>query len=291
MPCATSVVDTEARALSCSDRAKSAITKICDHKSHEDRFSVVTAMRRWCCTAGDRLNERVCRPRKGAASSQSLGVSITICRLGKLLIVIGVSVRLRSFFAQRISTQRYQGMSGNPQRFFVITGGPGAGKSTLIAALAARGFARTIEAGRAIIQEEVASDGGALLWSDPGAFADRMFEWELRSYRCAEESDGIVFFDRGIPDVVGYLRLMNLPVPQQMVVAAHIRRYNASVFIAPPWPAIFAQDAERKQTLAEAVRTYQVMVETYARYGYQLIELPLVSVDERVAFVISRTRS
>src|SRR5262245_8516504 len=134
-------------------------------------------------------------------------------------------------------------MTENPQRFFVITGGPGAGKSTLIDALAARGFARTIEAGRAIIQEEVAKGGSALPWSDPHRFAERMFEWELHSYSCALETEGVVFFDRGIPDVAGYLRLMNLPVPSLIDAAAKSHRYNTKVFIAPPWPAIFRQDA------------------------------------------------
>jgi predicted ATPase len=171
-------------------------------------------------------------------------------------------------------------------RFVVITGGPGSGKSTLIDALGARGFARTIEAGRAIIQEQVKSGGHALPWSDPRAFAELMFEWELRSYRDAAEKNGVVFFDRGIADVVGYLRLMALPVPAHMDAAVRSHRYHRRVFVAPPWPEIFAQDAERKQTLEEAERTYQVMVETYAAYGYVLVELPRVSVDKRIAFVI-----
>jgi predicted ATPase len=134
-------------------------------------------------------------------------------------------------------------------RFVVITGGPGSGKSTLIDALGARGFARTIEAGRAIIQEQVKSGGHALPWSDPRAFAELMFEWELRSYRDAAEKNGVVFFDRGIADVVGYLRLMALPVPAHMDAAVRSHRYHRRVFVAPPWPEIFAQDAERKQTL------------------------------------------
>jgi predicted ATPase len=175
------------------------------------------------------------------------------------------------------------------QRFFVITGGPGSGKSTLIDALEREGFARTVEAGRAIIKEQVADGGSALPWSDPRAFAERMFEWELRSYARAIENHGVVFFDRGIPDVVGYLRLMNLPVPPPIDAVARTHRYNTQVFIAPPWPAIFAHDAERKQSPEEAARTYQAMVETYADYGYELIELPRTSVAERVAFVRART--
>ncbi len=98
-----------------------------------------------------------------------------------------------------------------PDRFHIITGGPGSGKSTLIDALAKRGYARTLEAGRAIIQDQQAIGGRALPWIDPAFFAELMLSWELRSYRMAESETGPVFFDRGIPDVVGYFQLMNEP--------------------------------------------------------------------------------
>ena len=74
-----------------------------------------------------------------------------------------------------------------------------------------------------------------------------MFAWEMRSYREAVGAPGPVIFDRGIPDVIGYLRLSGLPVPPSFLKAAERRRYASRVFIAPPWPCIFTQDAERKQ--------------------------------------------
>lgn len=46
--------------------------------------------------------------------------------------------------------------------FFVVTGGPGAGKTSLITELARRGFHTIPESGRAIIREEVARGGDAL---------------------------------------------------------------------------------------------------------------------------------
>jgi predicted ATPase len=69
------------------------------------------------------------------------------------------------------------------------------------------------------------------------------------------------------------------------VQAAVERRYNRRVFLAPPWPEIFTQDAERKQTLAEAEATCQVMREVYTGLGYELVELPLAPISERAAFV------
>jgi len=143
------------------------------------------------------------------------------------------------------------------------------------------------EAGRAIIQDQVIIGGTALPWSDRQAFADLMLSWEMRSYREAATKAGPVFFDRAIPDVVGYLRLCGLPVPKATLRSAEILRYAKRVFIAPHWPAIFTQDAERKQSPAEAEATYGAMVDVYSELGYDLIQLPFASVADRISFIRS----
>lgn len=172
-------------------------------------------------------------------------------------------------------------------RLFVITGGPGSGKSTLIKALEGHGISTMPEAGRAIIQDQVAIGGEALPWADRQAFAELMLSWEMRSYRAALRLSGPVIFDRGVPDVLGYLRLSKLPVPSHVEQAAKLFRYHHRVFIAPPWLEIFARDAERKQSFEEAQATYEVMNATYSALGYKIIPIPFDSVEERVKFVLT----
>ncbi|HVI98126.1 MAG TPA: AAA family ATPase [Sphingomonas sp.] len=167
----------------------------------------------------------------------------------------------------------------------VVTGGPGSGKSTLIDALAAAGIATSPEVGRAIIKEEMASGGTALPWIDHLAFADRMLAREVAAHEAALAGGGTVVLDRGVPDVVGFLRISGLGVPPAIDAAARRCRYNPRVFIAPWWEDIFTTDAERKQTPQEARDTFAVMVETYRDYGYRLVELPRATVAARVAFV------
>lgn len=167
----------------------------------------------------------------------------------------------------------------------VITGDPGSGKTTLIDALAGQGIPHMPEAGRSIIQDQVNIGGDALPWGDRQAFAELMLAWELRSYREALNASGPIIFDRGIPDVIGNLRLSGLPVPAAARRAAEQRRYAQKVFIAPPWPAIFQQDAERKQTFAEAEATYHMMIDVYSSLGYELVSLPLAPVPDRATFV------
>jgi predicted ATPase len=172
-------------------------------------------------------------------------------------------------------------------RFFVLTGGPGSGKTTLIEALEVKGYASASEAGRTVIREQIAGGGNALPWADRKLFAEHMLAFDLRNYAKAREWNGPVFFDRGVPDVVGYLELCGLPVPAAAQDAALMHRYARHVFVLPPWLEIFGQDAERKQSFDEAQRTYCAMVAVYSRLGYELINVPQAPVDERVDFVLA----
>ncbi|AGB83253.1 putative ATPase [Serratia sp. FGI94] len=172
----------------------------------------------------------------------------------------------------------------------ILTGGPGSGKSTLIDALSQRGYACSTEAGRAIIQEQVATGGNALPWEDRQAFAERMLSREICAWQRAGSAETAYFFDRGIPDVAGYLTLCQLPVPAHLERAIAHFRYAERVFIAPPWREIYAQDTERRQSFAEAEMTYWIMRATYQQYGYRLLELPRAPLEERVSFMLATLR-
>ena len=39
--------------------------------------------------------------------------------------------------------------------------------------------------------------------------------------------------------------------------------------MAPPWRAIYVTDKERKQSFAEAIKTYDLMVRVYEELGYE----------------------
>lgn len=168
-------------------------------------------------------------------------------------------------------------------QLFVVTGGPGAGKTSLITELARRGFHTVPESGRAIIRDEVQSGGDALPWADRLAFAQKMLERDLDAYSAAQALTGPVIFDRGLPDTLGYLTLCGLTVPPHVVATAKATRYNRRVFLAPFWDAIFQQDAERKQSRAEAEATCRVMRETYTALGYKITELPRIAIKPRAA--------
>lgn len=169
--------------------------------------------------------------------------------------------------------------------YYIISGGPGAGKTTLIAALASAGFATASESGRAILTHQQAIDGPAQHTRDAALYAEIMLQRDMESHGALRGAAGPAFFDRGVPELVGYLEMMGHSVPPHFKRAAARYRYNDTVFLAPPWPEIYAHDELRKQSPDEAQRSYDVAAAIYPRFGYRTLELPRASVGERVAFV------
>lgn len=170
----------------------------------------------------------------------------------------------------------------------ILSGGPGAGKSTLIEYLQRLGYICFPESGRAIIQQQLRTGGDALPWKDREAYARLMFRQALADHEAAVKKQGHIFFDRGIPDVIGYLELCNLPVPPEMEAAAWHCRYHPIVSMLPPWPEIYKKDAERKQSFEEAVQTYEVMLQVYARYGYKTLAIPCAGIKDRAAYLMDQ---
>ncbi|MBR8744347.1 AAA family ATPase [Nocardiopsis sp. MG754419] len=168
----------------------------------------------------------------------------------------------------------------------VVTGGPGSGKTTLIDHLAGLGHGRTVEAGRAIIRDRRAIGAPVPDRRDPDLFAELMLSWDMRSHREASGRRGLVFCDRGVPDMVGYFLDQGREVPAHVREAARLFRYHHRVFLAPPWPEIYAGDTERHQSPEEAERTFEAMRRAYPSCGYATVLLPRASVAERARFVL-----
>lgn len=163
----------------------------------------------------------------------------------------------------------------------VLTGGPGVGKSTLLAALALRGVGVFPEAARAILQLPT---GMTMRVEQPQDFALAMLEADICAWEGA--SAGVSIYDRGFPDIVGFLELEGLPVPNQLDRACREQLYNGPIFRASPWHEIYATDAERTQDWNQAVASDEAVTSAWKRYGYRLIDLPQISVIQRANFVM-----
>jgi predicted ATPase len=177
----------------------------------------------------------------------------------------------------------------NDPNLYVVTGGPGAGKTTVLDELQRRGFPCVPEVARQIIHEQVQTAGTALPWSDTARYAKLMLERSILSFREQSPASQITFCDRGIPDTLCYLRLIG-DDDTDAVAASMACRYAHKVFLAPPWRAIYTTDTDRKQSFEQAVRTCDLMAKVYEECGYEIVQLPLVSPAERADFILGHVQ-
>jgi len=169
-------------------------------------------------------------------------------------------------------------------RFVIISGCSGGGKSTLVTELARRGYSIVEEPGRRIVREELEATGASLPWVDEIAFGLRAIEMALKDFASASAFNGWVFFDRSVVDAATALDC--LTGKDYLNRISRLNRYNRRVFMAPPWPEIFAADKERRHDMKYAVAEYERLIQSYPALGYDIILLPKVSVRERADFVL-----
>lgn len=171
----------------------------------------------------------------------------------------------------------------------LITGCSGGGKSTLLAALAARGCTVVEEPGRRIVAEELAGQGAALPWVDLAAFARRALAMARSDLDAVADRPEPVFFDRGLIDAAVALRhAAGIPIHTTL---GHQRHYAQTVLFAPPWPELFQGDGARRHGFEDATQEATRLEAALTDLGYDLCPLPKASVSARVAFVLARQPS
>jgi predicted ATPase len=170
--------------------------------------------------------------------------------------------------------------------FFVFTGGPGVGKTTLIRHLQAMGEIVVEESARAVIRESVESGGCAVPWIDNDAFVEETSRQDIAVFDSLAQETRRVFFDRGLFDMY---RANGAEPTVEYLEAIRMRRYNRRVFVFPPWREIYETDAERKQDWPEAEATFGKILSILPELGYEPVVVPKSEVAARAAFVLDAT--
>jgi predicted ATPase len=171
------------------------------------------------------------------------------------------------------------------KQIYVITGGPGFGKTMLVEALRGMGHFCSAEFARELIVSQQETGGEILPWKNPRLFQQTILNKRKDFFDSIPEGT-IAFADRAIPDQLAFARYKGFGAPEVLVSAASEYRYASKVFVTPPWPEIYVNDPIRTETFDEALQIHQVVVETYRNLNYQIIELPLVPISERVKYLL-----
>jgi predicted ATPase len=164
----------------------------------------------------------------------------------------------------------------------VITGAACSGKTTLIDQLADKGFRTVPEVARVYIHREMAKGRTRdEILGNAAALQRGWVDLQLRFERRLPVNE-VVFLDRGPPDALAYCRVWGLD-PNALLAACFQHRY-ASVFILDRFPV--QQDGMRFEDDAAADFIDEWHARDYSALGYRVVRVPLLSPEERLAFVL-----
>jgi predicted ATPase len=174
---------------------------------------------------------------------------------------------------------------GSTKGLLVITGPPGSGKTPIVGELVASGFTGVAEPAREVIAEQRALGGDGVWDRSPLLFLNLMLSRAVADFRRMSGSPGPVFFDRGIPDLIGYAELFGLDASAAAKAAA-AHRYRDPVFVLPSWPEIYVTDDERRMTFEAAEAFGDRVRGIYVELGYSVVEVPRDTVVARARFIL-----
>jgi predicted ATPase len=167
---------------------------------------------------------------------------------------------------------------------YILTGGPGTGKSTVLDQLESSGCVCVPESAREIIQARMRQGLPPRL--GPKAFARAILGRDIERYQSIPSTEKPVFIDRGLVDALSMLeqagdidlssartRLDDYPVSKQ-------------VFFFHPWKEIYRNDSERDQSYVECQRVSARLESWYISLGFELVDVPHGNPQARADFIL-----
>lgn len=168
-------------------------------------------------------------------------------------------------------------------QWYVITGGPCSGKTTIINELSKLGFYTVPEAARLLIDREK-NNGKSLeeIRRDELDFQVKVLKLKIEIENKMPR-DKVIFFDRAVPDSIAYYEFLGVD-SKQLKESCKEKRYRKVFFLEQ---LQFEKDYARVESEELANKLSDLLLNAYLELGYEVIIVPEMSVGDRVKFILS----
>jgi predicted ATPase len=170
-----------------------------------------------------------------------------------------------------------------PKRF-IVTGGPATGKTSCVHLLKCLHYSVFQEVARSVIEESLELQSDCVPWLDLSSFSARVFDLQVQDYDKAIV--GLNFYDRSPIDVLAYMEMGKITIPSSMLKTCEKLNFEKKVFLFPYWDQLFQNDAIRKESEEKAMEIENWLRQKYTQFNYTIIQMPLVSIPDRVNFIL-----
>lgn len=168
-------------------------------------------------------------------------------------------------------------------QWYVITGGPSTGKTTLLSALSK--FGHTVpEAARTVI-DRARENGISMeeLRSDEQAFQEKVVMLKDEFERTTD-CDRLTFFDRGMQDTLAYMGYYGYSIADWINELCKKSHYNA-VFLLDPLEQ-YEKDYARIEDDAFRIEIQRLLRAAYEGSGMSVVSVPALTVEERRDYIM-----
>jgi predicted ATPase len=176
-------------------------------------------------------------------------------------------------------------VSGDRSQWYVITGPPCCGKSTVVDLLSQRGFRVRQEIARDYVDQEI-SKGRKIqeirsdMWSFQCDILQRAFASEA-----ALPKDELIFLDRGIPDSLAYFMLHGIP-PEPYSAQIKSSKYRM-VFYLDPLDE-YKTDYARIESSDERDHLARLLWKVYRDLEFCIERVPALAKEARIDYILAR---
>ncbi len=173
------------------------------------------------------------------------------------------------------------------QKIYVISGGPGTGKTSIIKELEKQKFKILSEVAREVAIQDKRFIGKNIKEINARQFQKAIFDLQKEQYSKIK-GEKIIFTDRSFGDTLTYYNVNKIKIPKQKFEYA--KKFKVSGVFILDFLDFYEIDDLRIESKKEQERIQNEIIKIYKKLGYKPLIVPFDTIKKRVKFILKQIK-